>query len=71
MNDTLSYREVVGILQLLRGTKEFRRVDAQVGGITLSVQRMSLVPCSVHAEQRLGIKSDVRAAGPIDARRRA
>jgi len=71
MNDTLSYREVVVVLQLLKETREFRRVDVQVGGITLRVQRMSLVPSSVHAKQRLGIRSDVRVAGPIDARRRA
>ena len=59
MNDTLSYREVVGILQLLRGTKEFRRVDAQVGGITLSVQRMvsSLAPFTQNSGLGLRVTS--------------
>lgn len=39
MTSGLSYREVVGILQLISETREFGRVDAQVGRLKLSFER--------------------------------
>jgi hypothetical protein len=64
MDHVLTYREVVGILQLVRETASFKCVDAKVGDMKLSIRRQGFVDPTVQAEQEFGVKIDANSAEP-------
>jgi hypothetical protein len=68
MTHVLSYREVVAILQLLKETQDFRRVDAQVGKLTLTIERERSAERSLPVERELGVKGDFRLADTLRVR---